>query len=124
MLKFAVRWNTVSWRACSAITGIAWIAEDPVPITATRLPVKSTPSCGHQPVWYVSPRKLSRPSISGSLAADRQPVAITTNRASIRPPVSVSTSQRSAVSSNVARVTRVRKLMSRRRPSRSATWLA
>jgi hypothetical protein len=30
---------------------MAWIADEPVPITATRWPVKSTPSCGHAPVW-------------------------------------------------------------------------
>ena len=45
--KFGVRWNTVSWSASAAISGIDCTADDPVPITATRLPVKSTPSCGH-----------------------------------------------------------------------------
>ncbi len=30
--------------------GIAWIADDPVPITATCCPVKSTASCGQRPV--------------------------------------------------------------------------
>ena len=44
--KFGVRWNTTSSPACSAISGIAWIPDDPVPITATRLPVRSTPSWG------------------------------------------------------------------------------
>ena len=51
MLKFGVRWNTVTCAACSAITGIDWIAEEPVPTTATRRPVKSTPACGQCPVW-------------------------------------------------------------------------
>ena len=45
--KLAVRWNTVSWGASAAISGIDWMPEEPVPITATRLPLKSTPSCGH-----------------------------------------------------------------------------
>jgi hypothetical protein len=27
------------------------MAEEPVPITATRRPTKSTGSCGHSPVW-------------------------------------------------------------------------
>ncbi len=49
-LKLAVRWNTMSRAASLAITGIDWIADDPVPITATRWPVKSTPSCGQAPV--------------------------------------------------------------------------
>ena len=30
--------------AWAAISGIDWIADEPVPITATRLPVRSTPS--------------------------------------------------------------------------------
>jgi hypothetical protein len=49
--KFAVRWNTVKWLACAAITGTDWIAEEPVPMTPTRKPVKSTSSCGQLPVW-------------------------------------------------------------------------
>ena len=51
MLKFGVRWNTVSCCACSAISGIDWMADEPVPMTPTRRPVKSTPSCGQWPVW-------------------------------------------------------------------------
>ena len=66
MLKFGVRWNTVSSAACSANIGIDWIADDPVPMTPTRWPVRSTPSCGQCPVWYVGPAKLSTPGISGS----------------------------------------------------------
>ena len=50
-LKLAVRWKTVTCAACSAICGIDWMPDEPVPITATRLPVKSTPSCGQAPVW-------------------------------------------------------------------------
>ena len=45
----------------------------------TRLPVKSTPSCGHWPVWYQSPLKSCRPGIFGTLAVDRQPTAVTRN---------------------------------------------
>ena len=55
MLKFGVRWNTVRWAACSAMTGIDWMPDEPVPMTPTRMPVKSTPSCGQWPVWYVGP---------------------------------------------------------------------
>jgi hypothetical protein len=68
--KFGVRWNTVSCAACSAISGIDWIADEPVPITATRLPVKSTPlvrpagRCGT--VW---PLKSSMPGDVRQLAA-------------------------------------------------------
>ena len=48
--QVAVRWNTVSCDACCAMIGIDWIADEPVPMTPTRRPVKSTPSCGHSPV--------------------------------------------------------------------------
>ena len=49
-LKLGVRWKTVTCSASAAITGIDWIAEEPVPMTATVLPVKSTPSFGQLPV--------------------------------------------------------------------------
>ena len=75
--KFGVRWNTVSSAACSAISGIDWMPDEPVPMTATRLPVKSTPSCGQRLVKYTSPAKRSAPSMSGSFGIDRQPVAMT-----------------------------------------------
>jgi hypothetical protein len=50
MLKFGVRWNTNRCAACSAMIGIDWIADEPVPMTPTRRPVKSTGSCGQWPV--------------------------------------------------------------------------
>ncbi len=75
--KLGVRWNTVSWSASAAISGIDCTADEPVPITATRLPVKSTPSCGQVLVKYTSPAKRSVPSMSGTFGIDRQPVAIT-----------------------------------------------
>ena len=46
--KFGVRWKTVSSAACSAMSGIDWMPDEPVPMTPTRLPVKSTPSCGQR----------------------------------------------------------------------------
>ena len=52
-----------------------------MPITPTRSPVKSTPSCGQCAVWYELPAEESVPGISGILHADRQPVAITKYRA-------------------------------------------
>ena len=48
--KFGVRWKTVSSAACCAMIGIDWIPDDPVPMTATRLPEKSTPPWGQRPV--------------------------------------------------------------------------
>jgi hypothetical protein len=43
MEKFAVRWKTASWRAWRATSGMDWMPDEPVPITATRWPVKSAP---------------------------------------------------------------------------------
>ena len=77
IVKFGVRWNTVTCSACWAMTGIDWMPDDPVPMTPTRRPVKSTPSWGQRPVWNVGRRKVSMPSISGCFAAERQPVAMT-----------------------------------------------
>ena len=37
-----VRWKTSTCAVFGAISGISWIAEAPVPITATRLPARST----------------------------------------------------------------------------------
>ncbi len=79
----AVRWNTITWPACSAMTGIDWTPEEPVPMTPTRFPVKSTGSCGQRPVWNVGPAKLSAPGKSGMLADERQPVAMMRYRADI-----------------------------------------
>ena len=39
------------------MSGIICTPDEPVPITPTRRPVKSTPSCGHRPVWYHLPLK-------------------------------------------------------------------
>ena len=64
--QLAVRWYTVSEAASPAMTGMICTPLDPVPMTATRLPVKSTGVVGHSPVWYASPRKDRRPGMSGT----------------------------------------------------------
>ena len=99
MLKFGVRWNTTNCAACSASRGMTWMPDEPVPMTPTRWPLKSTPSCGQLPVWKVRPAKLSMPGISGIRVADRQPVAMTQKRAEISSPRWVCTCQRAEVSS-------------------------
>ena len=73
--QLADRWYTVSDATSSAITGITCTPLDPVPITATRLPAKSTGVAGHKPVWYDSPRKSSRPGTSGKYGTESTPVA-------------------------------------------------
>ena len=56
--------------------GIDWTPDEPVPITPTRNPVKSTPSWGHRPVWYHLPLKLSKPAMFGLRGVERLPVAM------------------------------------------------
>ena len=41
MTQGAVRWKTVSFDASGWTCGTNWIADAPVPTTATRLPVRS-----------------------------------------------------------------------------------
>ena len=101
--------------------GSAWTADEPVPMIPTRLPRKSTGACGHSPVWYVWPAKLSRPGIDGILGIERQPVAMIRKAAVSVSPRSVVTFQRMAPSSRTALVTLVPNSMSRRRSNRSAT---
>ena len=79
--QLAVRWYTVSDATSSAMDGISCTPLDPVPMTATRLPAKSTGVAGHSPVWCDSPRKSSRPGTSGKYGTDSTPVAATRNRA-------------------------------------------
>ncbi len=100
--------------------GIDWMPELPVPITASRCPSKSTPSCGQCPVWWIGPRNRSAPGISGAFDLDRQPVAMITNWA-VTVSASVVTVQRAAESSHTQDSTRVPNVMSRRRSNRSAT---
>ena len=68
--------------ATGAMAGTIWLALAPVPITPTRLPVRSTlwsqlAECIH------GPAKVSRPSMSGSLATRRMPSAAITASAVI-----------------------------------------
>jgi hypothetical protein len=57
---FGVRWNAVGWRAFLAMIGIDWMPDEPVPLTATRLPLRSTPPSGQRLVEQTSP--WSRPT--------------------------------------------------------------
>ena len=96
---------------------------EPVPITPTRSPVKSTGSWGQALVWNQRPLKLSMPGMSGRRALDRLPVAMMQKRAPSSRPVSVRTVHWLRPGSNRACVTRVPRSMSRRSSNRSATWL-
>ena len=101
--------------------GIDCMADEPVPMTPTRLPEKSTFSCGQRPVWKTGPSKLSSPSKAGKLGEERHPVAITQKVAEIRSPPSVSTTQWLASSLKTAETIRVLKTISFLKSKRSAT---
>ena len=74
--------------------GIICTPDEPVPMTPTRSPLKSTPSCGHRPVWYHLPLKLFRPGMLGVRGVERLPVAMTQNGAVTVSPLSVLTVHR------------------------------
>ena len=81
-----VRWKMVRCPAWSAITGIACTPLEPVPMTATRFPLKSTFSWGQLPVWYRSPSKESSPFMSGTLPVEMHPTPVIRNRAVTQSP--------------------------------------
>ncbi len=95
------------------------MAEAPVPITATRLPVRST-SCFHCAVWNSSPWKSSRPSISGSFGSESPPAQESSVREE-NEPLEVSTSHRCDVPSQLALCTVVSKTKRSSVPDPSAT---
>ena len=75
MAKFGVRRNWVNAAASRAASWTTWTPLAPVPITATRLPVKSIPSCGHSAVWCKRPSNKSscRPGIGGMYGFEANP---------------------------------------------------
>lgn len=103
------------------MNGMAWMPLAPVPITATRLPVKSAPSRGQLPVSSTSPRKLSMPPNSGVFGTDRLPAPEMKYRLRTTAPSSVRTVHTEFSSSQCTPTTRVSNVMSLRRSKRSAT---
>ena len=106
----------------SAITGMNCAALAPLPITATRLPRRST-SWSQRAEWNDGPRKRSRPAMSGSLGRFSWPTALITAWATTVPvPSAVRTSsvQLLDASSKRADITSVPKRTWRRRSSSSA----
>ena len=98
---------------------MTWTAEAPVPMIATRLPVRSW-LWSQRAVCIVRPAKDSTPSMSGRLGMVSAPLALTRNRAQTVSPESSSTRHRSASASNVAPSTRVLNRILGRRPYLSA----
>ena len=75
MNQFGVRWYTCSSATSSAIAGISWMPLAAVPITATRLPLRST-FASHCAEWNDAPANESRPSMSGSFGRLSWPTAL------------------------------------------------
>jgi hypothetical protein len=90
------------------------MALQPVPITATRLPVTST-SWRQRAVWNAGPAKLSSPGSGGTVGTDSCPQAVRSTFAKCVPPL-VSSSQPSRASSQRAPCTSVRVRIRSRTP--------
>src|SRR4051812_49956233 len=100
MIHGGVRWKTFSAPTTGAISGTNWIAEAPVPMTATRRPVRSR-SWRQVAEWNTGPSKESRPGTSGNDGSDSAPEPRTRTSA-VQTPWLVVTTQCCASSSQEA----------------------
>ncbi|SKZ14104.1 Uncharacterised protein [Mycobacteroides abscessus subsp. abscessus] len=126
-----MRWYTSRCATRLATSGTIWMADAPVPITATRLPESSTSSSQRAECMTVPPND-SIPSMSGRLGSQSGPTApmrccaqyvVTAAVAGSVPAGTVSISQRCCDSLHAARVTSTPNLALSRTPKRSATSL-
>ena len=117
MTHGGVRWKTCSRATSGWIAGTIWIADAPVPITATRSPRRSW-SWSQRAEWNVAPPNVPSPAIWGRCGSVSEPGAATSTRAESGP-AEVSSAQRPASSSQSAPVTLVPNRIERRR-SRSS----
>ena len=72
------------WATCGWIAGTAWIALQPAPTTATRLPCSST-SWRQRAVWKAGPTNCSSPGSAGEQGTDSWPQAVTRTSAVCSP---------------------------------------
>ncbi len=114
-----VRWKTTSSSTTDAISGMTCTALAPVPITATRLPRRSTPG-SQRAVWNAGPAKVSRPGMSGSDGRLSWPTLLITASTTTSSPVRRRRVQRRSASDQVAASTSVPNRMWRRRSNASA----
>ena len=119
MIHGGVRWKTCIRPTSGWILGTNWIAEAPVPITATRSPARSW-SWSQRAEWKVVPAKLSRPGRSGTSGSDSGPWAVISTSA-LSGPCEVSISQRAWDSSHSADCSSVSNRMCPTTPKRAAT---
>ena len=80
----AVRWKIVSRSTSGWISGTVWIADAPVPTTATLRPAKSC-EWSHLAVWKATPWKSSIPGSEGIEGSLRGPGAPTSTCAENEP---------------------------------------
>ena len=118
-IQGAVRWKTWSLPTFGWILGTNWIADAPVPITATRSPSRSC-SWSHWAEWKALPSKESRPGRSGTLGSLSGPWAAITTSA-LSGPLDVSSCQRAWGSSQRADSSSVLKRTCGSTPKRVAT---
>jgi hypothetical protein len=113
-----VRWNSARRSTWGWISGTNWMAEAPVPITATRSPLRSW-SWSQRAEWNTVPAKSPSPGRSGTDGSLSGPMPATSTRATISP-CEVAMRQRWASSSHRAPWTSWPKRMWGRTPKRSA----
>jgi hypothetical protein len=100
MTHGAVRWKIRRLATRGWMCGTNWIADAPVPITATSRPVRSW-SWSHLAEWNAVPRNDGRPGTSGIDGSLSGPVAAT-NTSAVYSPCEVSMCQRRCASSHRA----------------------
>src|SRR4051794_2055524 len=113
MIHGGVRWNTTIEATSGWISGTNWMAEAPVPTTATFLSVRSY-SWSQRAEWKTLPWNRSIPGSWGIDGSDNAPTALTRMSAVIGPRL-VSRHQRVVSASHVAPVTVVLRRMWRQR---------
>ena len=109
----------MSCATSGAMAGTNWIAEAPVPMTATRLPARST-SWSHRAEWKAGPLNVSTPGTSGSAGSTRPPQPLTTTSA-VRSPLLVDSRHSIASSSQVPDTTSVSQCRCGSTPNTCAT---
>jgi len=119
MTHGGVRWYTSRWATRGWMAGTIWIADAPVPISATRSPAREW-SWSQRAEWNTVPAKSASPGRSGIDGDTSAPVPRITTPALNRPSPVVIT-HRSAASSHDASTTSWPHRMRGSRPASAAT---
>src|SRR6266403_831201 len=103
-----VRTKTFIDPTSGAMVWITWMPVAPVPTTATRLPLRSTPPFGHRPVWVITPLNVDWPGKRSFSGADSMPQQASKYCVSMCSPSEVTTSQRPSFSRHKALIEQLR----------------